>query len=206
MADQHNPDCVGYVGTGKAMTPNLDWIAEGAYFTRAISPNPVCTPARCALLTGKYPHQVGMMAMSGDLSIQYPTYPRALQKAGYHTSSIGKLHLLQGWPWSAPRGRGHNLVQLKESMRQYGFDSVWEAAGKGLSLKNYCDYCAYLESKGLLEGYHDEIVRREKIGHPEYPASSESFGISESDHVDVVIADKIIEAIQTRRSLSSDPF
>lgn len=204
MTDQHNPDYVGYAGKGKAVTPNIDWIAEGVRFTRAVSPNPVCTPTRCALLTGKYPHQVGMMTMSGDLSLQHPTYPRALQKAGYQTAAIGKLHLLQGWHWSAPRGGGHNLVELKDRMRQYGFDKLWEAAGKGLSLKNYCDYCAHLESKGLLERYRDELQQRETVGHPESPDSSESFGIPESDHVEVVIADKIIETIRSRSRRS--PF
>ncbi len=198
MTDQHNPDYVGYAPNAKAKTPNIDWIAEGISFNAAVSPNPVCTPTRCALLTGKYPHQVGMMTMSGDLNPGYPTYPQALQRAGYFTAGIGKFHWMQGWHWSAPRGKGHNLVELHEEIKKYGFDYIWEAAGKQLMLRNYCDYGKYLEHMGILEKYRDEVERRNIHGHPEYPDTSESFGIPAEHHAEVVIADKIIEAIRNR--------
>jgi arylsulfatase len=204
MTDQHNPDYVGYSGKGKANTPNIDWIAQGTYFINAISPNPVCTPTRCALLTGKYPHQIGMMTTSGDLSTQHPTFIRALKNAGYFTAGIGKFHFLQGWHWDTKRGQGHNLVALKDQIKKFGFDYIWEAAGKGLSLKNYCDYCEYLNELGLLEIYRDEIQRREVIGHPEYPNTSESFGIPYKHHVDVVIADQIIRVL--REKPNGKPF
>ncbi len=198
MTDQHNPDYVGYAANSKARTPNIDWIAEGAAFTAAVSPNPVCTPARVALLTGRYPHQTGMMTMSGDLNPRYPTYMQALQKSGYFTAGIGKMHWLQGWHWNVPRGRGHDLVELHEEMKKFGFDELWEAAGKGLMLKNYCDYSKYLDELGLLEKYRDEVEKRAGIGHPERPETSESFGIPARHHVETVIADKIIASIRNR--------
>lgn len=198
MTDQHNPDYVGYAGKGKVNTPNIDWIAQGTNFTNAVSPNPVCTPARCAILTGKYPHQVAMLSTSGELSYQHPTFMRALKRAGYFTAGIGKFHLLQRWHWDVERGQGYNLVTMKNKMKKFGFDYIWQTAGKGLSLKNYCDYCEYLDKLGLLEKYRDEIQRRSTIGHPEYPDISESFGIPEKHHVDVVVADNIIKTIKER--------
>src|SRR5437870_8410256 len=37
-------------------TPNLDRLAaEGMRFTQAYSASPVCTPTRCAFVTGRYP-------------------------------------------------------------------------------------------------------------------------------------------------------
>lgn len=44
-------------------TLHIDRIAEGVGFTNCISVNPLCTPARSALLTGKYTHQIGMLEM-----------------------------------------------------------------------------------------------------------------------------------------------
>ncbi len=203
MTDQLNPDYLSCAG-GKAHTPRIDRIAESVNFRNAVSPNPVCLPARCALLTGKYPHQVGMMTMSGCLDRFYPTYPRALQQHGWQTGSFGKLHLLQGWHWDVPVGKGHNLCDLHEETMEYGFDVLWEAAGKGLMLKNYCDYAKHLDKKGLLDNYRNELIRRENPGHPEYPATSESFGISEADHVETQIANHTISFIQNRDK--SRPF
>jgi choline-sulfatase len=198
MADQLHADYVGYSDKSRMATPNIDRVAQSAGFINAVSTNPVCTPARCSLLTGRYPHQVGMMTMSGCLNPEYPTYAQALQKAGYYTAAIGKMHLLQGWHWFAPRGRGHDLVVLNDKLKEYGFDYVWEATGKGLMGRNYCDYAQYLDERGLLEKYRDELYRRAEIGHPEYPATSESFGIAEEHHVEVVIADRIISTIRQR--------
>ncbi|MCA1556281.1 MAG: sulfatase-like hydrolase/transferase, partial [Acidobacteria bacterium] len=45
-------------------TPNLDKLAsEGVRFTQAYSASPVCTPTRCAFITGQYParHPVGLI-------------------------------------------------------------------------------------------------------------------------------------------------
>lgn len=195
MVDQLRPDYVGFSAQSRMPTPNLDRIAQSVAFENAISPNPVCTPARCALITGRYTHQVGMLTMSGDLSPEYRTYPQALQDAGYFTAAIGKLHLLQGWHWGQPRAGGHDLVALREQIKKFGFDDVWEAAGKQLALKNYCDYCAYLDERGLLETYRNEIERRGAAGVPEDPTPGV---LSEQDHVDVVIADRVIDAIRTR--------
>lgn len=136
--------------------------------------------------------------MSGGLNPDYPTYAQALQELGYHTFAIGKLHLIQGWHWDVAPAMGHDLVTLHEETKRYGFDEVWEAAGKGLMLHNDCDYAAYLRERGLLDNYRNELIRRKTSGHPEYPDTSENFGISEEDHVEHVITDETIRRIKNR--------
>ena len=89
-------------------TPNLDRLAaEGTRFTQAYSASPVCTPTRCALVTGRYPArtEVGLeepLTWKRQLAAQkrdpglppgHPTVASLLKAAGYSTALVGKWHL-----------------------------------------------------------------------------------------------------------------
>lgn len=200
MTDQHRFDHVGWHLDSKLETPNLDRIAEGCAFMNCVSSNPICTPARAALLTGKYSHQVGLLNMSGDLSLQHPTYPQALQRAGYYTGGTGKFHWLQTWKWGRERGCGVDLAALHSELKQYGFDVVWEATGKQLAQRNRCDWCAHLEQKGMLEAYRDHAFGRgENHGTAEETVfTGEAWPFDEEDYVDVVTADHALEFLEDR--------
>ena len=80
-------------------TPNLDRLAgEGARFTSMCTP-PACTPARAALLTGRYPVRPGGVAgvigpdSEDGLPASEITTATALKSAGYRTRCVGKWHL-----------------------------------------------------------------------------------------------------------------
>ena len=54
MTDQQRFDALGCYGCGAVRTPNLDRLAqEGALFERCYVNNPICTPSRASLMTGK---------------------------------------------------------------------------------------------------------------------------------------------------------
>ncbi len=89
-------------------TPNLDRLArEGTRFTQAYSASPVCTPTRCAFVTGRYPartpvgleepltwrKQLEQQKRDVGLSPDYPTVASLLKAAGYRTALVGKWHL-----------------------------------------------------------------------------------------------------------------
>lgn len=199
MTDQQRADQRGETGFDM---PNLDALARRASFDcRTV--DPICTPARCALLTGRYPRQVGMVTMSGDLDYQIPTMPQALQKAGYATYGIGKFHFMQTWPWGTGRGEGWDFLKNEAQMKKFGFDFVWETAGKQQQLQNYDHYCAYLDRKGLLEGYRD-FVEYSGGGNGDTADHNYdktlSFPYAEEDYVDAVTGRVARERLQAHPS------
>lgn len=156
MTDQQRADYVGYAPGGRAVMPNLDRIArEGGWFSCCQTTNPICTPARTSLITGRYSRQIGTLTMSGDLFPQIPTVMQALQRAGYVTYGVGKFHYTQTHPWGTPRGKGMPLYDMRGEMKAYGYDFVWETGGKQQLDKCYDHYAKYLDEKGLLEQVRD---------------------------------------------------
>lgn len=204
MTDQQRADATGY--SGDYNTPAIDSIAACSHY-ECCTVNPICTPARCALLTGRYPRQIGMVTMSGDLDYQIPTMPQALQKAGYTTYGIGKFHFMQTWPWGTPRGQGWDFLKNEEAMRRFGFDFIWETAGKQQLLQNYDHYCAYLDQKGLLETYRD-FVEYSGGGNGDTADHNYDralpFPLEEEDYVDVVTGR--IASQRLREHDSTKPF
>ena len=57
VTDQQRRDTIGAYGSAICRTPNIDRIAtEGIRFDNAFTPTGLCSPVRCSLLTGLYPH------------------------------------------------------------------------------------------------------------------------------------------------------
>jgi len=89
---------------GEMRTPNLDQLAaRGLRFAQFYN-TARCCPTRAALLTGLYPHQAGVGAMTGDAGAQFPGYRgrlsdqcvtlgQVLKLAGYQTYMSGKWHV-----------------------------------------------------------------------------------------------------------------
>ena len=92
-------------------TPNLDRMAaEGARLTHFYSANPVCSPSRAALLTGRYPTRVGVPkvlfpADQAGLDRSEKTTADVLKARGYQTMCVGKWHLGHT-PQYLPTARG----------------------------------------------------------------------------------------------------
>src|SRR5712692_6817337 len=84
---------------GGIRTPNLDAMArDGIRFTHFYSANPVCSPSRAALLTGRYPTRVGVPRVlfptdTTGLQDTETTMAQMLNSKTYKTMCIGKWHL-----------------------------------------------------------------------------------------------------------------
>lgn len=92
-------------------TPCLDQMAQdGTRFTQFYSASPVCSPARAALLTGRYAPRTGVPGVlgpddRGGLAATETTLAQTLKGAGYSTMCIGKWHL-GSQPKFLPTNRG----------------------------------------------------------------------------------------------------
>lgn len=94
LADQWRFSAFSHESDPLVRTPNIDRLAEqGARFTRAYAANPVCTPNRACILTGRYAHQHGMIQNNLMLPPGERCLAESFQAAGYATHYIGKWHL-----------------------------------------------------------------------------------------------------------------
>ncbi|WP_373514225.1 sulfatase-like hydrolase/transferase, partial [Persicitalea sp.] len=95
-------------GNKNIHTPNIDGIAKnGAIFDRFYV-QPVCSPTRAELLTGRYHTRMGVRSTSegGErFNLDETTIADAFKKAGYATAAYGKWHSGMQYPYH-PNARG----------------------------------------------------------------------------------------------------
>jgi len=105
MSDDHAYQAISAYGFGINKTPNIDRLAkEGALFERACVTNSLCAPSRAVLLTGKHSFINGKVDNVQEFNWDQDNFPKLLQKNGYQTAMIGKIHmdgLPQGFDYSA---------------------------------------------------------------------------------------------------------
>jgi len=94
LSDQQRYDTLGCYGQELNITPNLDKMAkEGVLFTYAFTNQPLCTPARSILQTGKYATETMCYRNDIALPISDENVANYLSKEGYKVGYIGKWHL-----------------------------------------------------------------------------------------------------------------
>jgi len=147
VADDLGWKDVGFNGCADIRTPNLDRLAaEGAKLSQFYV-QPMCTPTRAAVMTGRYPFRYGLQTAvipsvsAYGLDTEEVLMPQVLKKAGYRTAIVGKWHL------------GH--ADRKWWPRQRGFDYQYGA------MIGELDYFTH-DEHGVLDWYRDnEPVREE---------------------------------------------
>ncbi len=94
IADDVSWDDIGCYGNKVVKTPNIDQLArEGLQFTNAFLTASSCSPSRCSIISGKYPHSNGAAELHMPLPEDEIPFPLLLKDQGYYTMQAGKWHL-----------------------------------------------------------------------------------------------------------------
>jgi arylsulfatase A-like enzyme len=95
MPDELRAESVGCYGHPLVQTPNMDALAaEGVRFEQCHVQHSVCTPSRCSMMTGWYPHVRGHRTLWHMLRPDEPNLLRYLKGKGYTIHWYGKNDLL----------------------------------------------------------------------------------------------------------------
>lgn len=145
------------------MTPNLDRLARrGTRFTRAYTPNAVCSPARASLMTGLLPHNHGVLEVTHVvdddqccLREEYPHWAQRLQEAGYRNGYFGKWH-----------------IERTNELERFGWDVNCESSQPAVT-----EYVASVD--GAYAGVTDEGLTRVIDDSPDGYRSSRLYGVTD---------------------------
>ena len=104
LTDQQHLDSISAAGCKHLSTPGMDWIVNnGAHFRLSYTSNPVCSPARAALLTGRASSETGVYTNGKAIRSDIPNLGQWLgEKAGYDAVYAGKWHLPRSYAATMP--------------------------------------------------------------------------------------------------------
>ena len=120
LSDEQNANVLGCAGHPWVRTPNLDALAaRGTRFSNALTPSPVCVPARASLATGRWVHDTGYWDNATAYDGRVRGWGHTLLEAGHVVESIGKLHYANA---EAPTGFGRQHAPMHLAG---GIGQVW---------------------------------------------------------------------------------
>jgi arylsulfatase A-like enzyme len=136
LADDLGREDCGFMGGKQIKTPNIDKLAAAGARLDAFYVQPLCSPTRAALMSGRYPMRFGMQVgvvrpwARHGLPLDEQTLPQMLKTAGYATAITGKWHIGHARPEYLPTHRGfdhqyghyNGAIDYFTHLRDGGFD------------------------------------------------------------------------------------
>ena len=156
MADDMGYECVGANGSTFYKTPHLDRLAAGGMRFEHCYSQPICTPSRNQIMTGRY--NARNYVQFGLLHPQEITFGNVMQQAGYKTCVAGKWQLKGGF--NGPTKFGFDeycLWQLTRRPTRYPNPGL-EINGKSV------DYTQGEYGPDLVSDYLVDFITRHKDG------------------------------------------
>lgn len=158
VSDDQGWKDVGFHGSDIA-TPALDRLAAGGARLETFYAQPMCTPSRAALMTGRYPHRYGLQTLvipsNGryGLATDERLLPQVLADAGYRSAIVGKWHLghAERKYWPLQRGFEYQYGPLLGEIDYFTHDAH--------GVRDW-----YRQEKPLKEsGYATELIGNEAV-------------------------------------------
>ena len=150
MADDVGIEAFGCYGGSSYRTPQIDKLAEGGLrFTHAYS-QPLCTPTRVQIMTGRYNHR--NWTYFGILDPKEKTFGHLMKEAGYKTCISGKWQLQSYDPPDFPnaeRRRGKGMKVTQAGFDEHCLFHSWHTEKKG---SRYAGPTYYKNGKLMTEG------------------------------------------------------
>lgn len=166
ITDDQGFGTVGVHGDEHVKTPNMDRLAnEGAECVRFYG-NPLCSPTRASLMTGRYCYRTGILhtsrggaLMSGD----EVTAADLFAQAGYRTGVFGKWHLGDNYPMRPIDQGFHEAVwhksggigQTPDKPESY-FDPKLYRGNEPFKSQGYCTDVFFDEALAFIEKNQDQ--------------------------------------------------
>ena len=177
MADDMGFSDLGSYG-GEIDTPNIDRLAYDGLRFNSFYNTARCVPSRGAMLTGLYPHQAGVGAMTrnqglpgyrGTLSSQSVTIAEVLKEQGYQTGMTGKWHLSPTEPldreeqlkWLSHQKKKNRFSDISTYPVSQGFDKFY---GTIWGVVDYFDPFSLVNGKEPVEDVPEDFYYTDAIG------------------------------------------
>ncbi len=159
-------------------TPNIRRLAaEGVRFTHAITPAPLCAPARACLASGLEYDRCRVPTNAQNYPLDQPTFYQLLRNSGYHVCGCGKFDLHKPeLDWG---------VDGQRMIRDWGFSAGIDNEGKHDATRAYTragnkprgPFMAYLDQIGLAHAHVADYEKRKGHGATfPTPLSDEAYG------------------------------
>jgi len=134
--DTTRADRMGFLGSKRGLTPNLDSLAQqAAVFFRAYSQVPLTTPSHATILTGTYPQFNHVSDLGSPLGKDLPYLPDILRQHGYRTAAFVGSQVLDPKSAAAPGfDRGFETYDAPFHIRGQGEDRYHSVERRGMAV------------------------------------------------------------------------
>jgi len=131
--DTTRADRMGFLGSKRGLTPNLDRLAKQAVvFSHAYSHVPLTTASHTTILTGTYPQFNHVIDFGIPLNANLPYLPDLLHQQAYHTAAFVGSLILDPLDGTAPGfDRGFDVYDAGFHLRRHGMDRYKSVERRG---------------------------------------------------------------------------